>query len=87
MCLRIDGRSFLPPAGAAASPSGRRNRAALGELQRKQYVDGTGDLVFARDTRGDSDGDRRVTGVGFLAIRDVNAVEEWVRALSQKGEK
>lgn len=53
----------------------------LHDLRRKQYPDGSGDLVFAQDIRRDSDGDRHTTDVGFLAIREVKSVEEMVRGL------
>lgn len=55
-----------------------------GELQRKQHADGSGDLIFQENVRRDSDGDRRVTRVGFMAVRDVKGVEEKIRALAQK---
>jgi hypothetical protein len=53
----------------------------LTDIQRKQFADGTGNLVFTRDVRRDSDGDRRSTEVGFVAIHDVKKVEEMVRNL------
>ena len=56
-------------------------------MRREQHADGSGDLVFAQDIRRDSDGDRHSTGVGFLAIREVKAVEELVRALAQRSER
>ena len=55
-------------------------RERLTDLQRKQNTDGSGDLIFTRDVRRDSDGDRHSTDVGFLAIRDVKNVEDIVRA-------
>jgi len=58
--------------------------AHLTDLQRKQYQDGSGDLILARDYRRDSDGDRMTTNVGFIAVRDAKAVEEMVRALSRR---
>jgi hypothetical protein len=56
----------------------------LRDLRRKQHPDGSGDLVFAEDIRRDSDGDRQVTAVGFLAIQEVKGVEELVRALADR---
>jgi hypothetical protein len=58
--------------------------ALRGELQRKQHADGSGDLVFVQNHYRDSDGDRRVTRVGFFAVRDVKGVEGLIRALAQK---
>lgn len=56
----------------------------LTDLQRKQHADGSGDLVFAQDSRRDSDGGRHTIDVGFLAIREVKNVEELVKALAQR---
>lgn len=56
----------------------------LMDLRRKQYSDGTGDLVFTQDVRCDSEGHTRATDVGFLAVRDVSSVEALVRTLIQR---
>jgi len=61
-------------------------RERLTDLQRKQNADGSGDLIFARDVRRDSDGDRYSTDVGFLGIRDVKNVEDMVRSLVKRDE-
>lgn len=60
--------------------------AQLTDLQRKQNPDGSGDLIFSQEVRRDSDGDRRVTNIGFMGIRDVKAVEEKVGALAKRHE-
>lgn len=56
--------------------------SALDELHRKQFNDGSGDLVFARDIRRGSKGRQYNVDVGFLGVRDVKSVEEMVRALA-----
>lgn len=53
----------------------------LTDLRRKQRPDGSGDLIFERSLSYDSDGDRRTTDHGFLAISDVKAVEDMIRQL------
>jgi hypothetical protein len=58
---------------------------ALGDLERKQHPDGSGDLIFARDPYGDGDGHQRLKPIGFLAVPDVKTVEEMVRALAAAG--
>ena len=58
--------------------------ALKGDLQRKQHADGSGDLIFTQELRRGSKGREYTTNVGFLAVRDVKAVEEMVRALAQK---
>jgi hypothetical protein len=55
---------------------------SLTDISRRQNPDGSGDVVFTRDIRRDSDGGRQSTDVGFLAVRDVKSVEQKVRALS-----
>lgn len=56
----------------------------LRDLQRKQFRDGSGNVIFER---GFSTGKNRTTpDVGFLAIRDVQAVEQLVRRMAQKME-
>ena len=50
----------------------------IGSLERRERPDGTGDLVFARNTWRDSDGDRRSSETAFTGIRDVRAVEQLV---------
>ena len=55
----------------------------LTELHRKQRADGSGDLVFAQESWRDDDGHRRSRDIGFLAIREVKAVEALVRALAR----
>ncbi len=61
-------------------------RHGLTDLQRKQNADGSGDLIFCRDVRRDSDGDRQSKDVGFLAILDVKKVEEMVRTWVKRDE-
>jgi hypothetical protein len=80
-----DRRAILLTAGWRGSVTVRSfEPERLTDLRRKQYADGSGDLVFAQDIRRDSDGDRHSANVGFLAIREVKAVEELVRALTQR---
>ncbi len=54
---------------------------ALRELERRQFPDGSGDLVFGRDMRTSARGRYRSAEGGFLAIPDVKSVEELVRAM------
>jgi hypothetical protein len=55
-----------------------------GDLQRKQHADGSGDLIFTQELRRGSKGRQYTTNIGFLAVREVKAVEEMVRTLAQK---
>jgi hypothetical protein len=81
-----DRRAVVFSAGWRGSTTVRSfDPTRLGDLQRKQHADGSGDLIFAQDMRRDSDGDRHTTNVGFLAIRNVKHAEEMVRALLQRG--
>ena len=79
-----DRRAILFRAGWRGTTVRSFEPERLTDLQRKQHSDGSGDLVFAHDTRRDSNGHRQSTDVGFLAIRDVKSVEEMVRALVQR---
>jgi hypothetical protein len=54
----------------------------LGDLQRKQRADGSGDLIFGRELTRYANGKSRLTEHGFLAIADVKAVEDMVRQLA-----
>lgn len=56
-------------------------REKLGDLRRTQDADGSGDLVFTQDVQSGRRG-VTTTDVGFLAIPDVKAAEERVRALA-----
>ena len=60
-------RSFMP--------------SGLGDLQRTQNADGSGDIVFEREWRRGSNGRGRSVDVGFLAVPEVKRVEESIRAL------
>lgn len=53
----------------------------LHDLRRVQNHDGTGDIVFERQWRSDSEGGRQSTDIGFLAIADVKRVEDTIRTL------
>src|SRR5688572_15650599 len=74
-----DRRAILFTAGWRGSVTIRTfEPERLTDLRRKQHTDGSGDLVFAQDIRRDN------ADVGFLAIREVKAVEELVRVLTQR---
>lgn len=80
-----DQRALLFAAGWRGSVTVRSfEPERLMDLRRKQYSDGTGDLVFTQDARCDSEGHTRATDVGFLAVRDVSSVEALVRTLIQR---
>ena len=82
-----DRRAILFTAGWRGSMTVRSfEPERLNDLRRNQHSDGSGDLVFAQDIHRDSDGDRRSTDVGFMAIREVKQVEEMVRTLARKVE-
>lgn len=53
----------------------------MNHLQSEVHPDGSGDLIFARETDRDIEGNAASTYSGFLAIRDVGTVEELVRSL------
>ena len=59
------------------------NPDQLTNIQRVQERDGSGDVIFAQDIPRDNDGNRVSRNVGFLAIREVKAVEDLVRVLAQ----
>ena len=59
--------------------------AALTDLKREQFADGSGNLGFALDWRLGGKGGPYATSVGFIAIRDVKNVEAMVLALARKG--
>jgi hypothetical protein len=81
-----DRRAVVFSAGWRGSTTVRSfDPTRLGDLQRKQNADGSGDLIFTQDLWRDSDGDRHTTNVGFLAVRNVKQAEEMVRALVQRG--
>lgn len=57
----------------------------LTDLRRVQRPDGSGDLIFEKSLSYDSDGDKRSTDIGFLAIPDVKDVEDRVRRIAGTG--
>lgn len=81
-----DRRAIIFQAGWRGSVNVRsfEPSALTGELQRKQYGDGSGDLIFTQEFRRGSKGREYTTNIGFMAVRDVKGVEEMVRALAQK---
>ena len=54
----------------------------LRDIQRRQYSDGSGDIIFVNDFRYDSHGQSYPTHVGFKAIRDVKSVEDLLRSIT-----
>jgi hypothetical protein len=57
----------------------------LGQVTRTERPDGSGDLVFSTSATAGTHGEGRVQRQGFLAIRDVRAVEMYVQALAARG--
>lgn len=55
---------------------------ALRSTRRTERPDGSGDLIFDRTTRRDSDGDAVTTTVGFQNLADVRGAEAAVQALA-----
>jgi len=53
----------------------------LNEVERKQYADGSGNLLFTINYTRNNDGDRTMTHEGFYAIENVKQVEELLRAM------
>jgi len=77
-----DSRAILFQGGWRGSVSVRSfEPAQLADLQRRQRPDGSGDLVFAREFRNGPKGNRYLSEVGFLGIRDVKEVEDLVRGM------
>lgn len=74
--ITIDGgwatttRSYLP--------------ASLVEIIRRDYRDGTGDVVLSRRVWRDSDGDRRTEELGFMRVFDAKDVERRLRQLASQ---
>ncbi|MFT3687017.1 MAG: hypothetical protein QM783_19200 [Phycisphaerales bacterium] len=72
---RLSARSFSP--------------VQLGSMERVERNDGSGDLVFVRETYSttDSDGHRsnHLRPVGFIGLADVRAAERVVRGLVEGG--
>jgi hypothetical protein len=58
----------------------------LSDLRRKQRADGSGDVIFERHVRYDSDGDRRSTDIGFFGVENVKAVEDRLRQLATEAQ-
>jgi len=56
----------------------------LDDLCRRERRDGTGDVVFARRTWRDSDGDRRTEEIGFMSVRDPRTAEQQLRSLTAR---
>jgi hypothetical protein len=59
----------------------------LADIRRKQYADGSGDIIFAQDLQYSSQGRPNSTDVGFLGVRDARAAEQMLRALVQAYER
>jgi len=58
--------------------------AGLGNVSRKVRRNGSGDLVFAKELRRDSEGHSYYAPVGFLYLPDVQQAEQHLIALLQK---
>jgi hypothetical protein len=56
----------------------------LTDLERTQYPDGSGNLIFERQQRRDCDGDPQTTRTGFIAIENVKEVENLIRDLAER---
>src|SRR5262249_45320795 len=58
------------------------------DIQRREFADGSGDVVFARQTRNSTNNNGSttysVTNVGFFGVRDVRAVEKLIRDIARK---
>jgi len=48
----------------------------IGQIERKEKSDGSGNLIFKYDISYDSDNKRRATPIGFYGIPDVKTVEQ-----------
>lgn len=57
----------------------------LHDVHRKEYQDGSGDLVITYDAWRDSDGDRHTKELGFLRIRNPKEVERMLKSLAEQG--
>ena len=51
----------------------------INALERRDLIDGRGDIIFRRDIHVDSDGDRTVQEAGFFGIPDAREVERLIR--------
>lgn len=56
---------------------------ALGNISRKDRADGSGDLLFARELKRDSEGNSHYEPVGFLYVRNVREIEGLIRDLAR----
>jgi hypothetical protein len=61
----------------------RYTPADIGNVQRKEKADGSGDLVFRENISYDSSNKRRSTPVGFYGIQNVRTVEQHIVQLRQ----
>ncbi len=53
----------------------------IGDIERTERPDGSGDLTFARRSYRDSDGDQRSQAIEFVGIPEVRSVERLLRDL------
>jgi hypothetical protein len=60
------------------------DRERLRDVQRVQFGDGSGNLVFERQLRTSHNGGAHFTDIGFLAVPDVKDVEDRIRELFRK---
>ena len=56
----------------------------IGNIERVERADGSGDLTFAKEFQKDSEGSNRSTDVKFVGIPDVRSVEDLVRKTFKK---
>jgi hypothetical protein len=60
---------------------------SIGDIQRREYTDGSGDIIFARKLRYGTDDNgtttTSTTNIGFLGIPDVRSVEKLVRDIAR----
>ncbi len=59
----------------------------LGNLEREENEDGSGSIVLEKIESRDSDGDRRVTEIGFYGIQNVKQVEKYLLEVVENNKK
>jgi hypothetical protein len=62
-------------------------RDRLGNLQRRERPDGSGDLIFDQTYFHDHNGHHHARAVGFMSIARVREIEDLVRALVEKAQE
>lgn len=75
-------RAIIVEVGISSTKTYTYTQEQLGHIYRKEKRDGSGDVLFAKRTWKDSDGDKQTEEVGFIKIAKPREAEEMLSLLN-----